>query len=81
MGHTVQAKLTTKNQITVPASVRERLWLREGDVLEFEFAEDGRIVVRQKPAPDPLGAFLGIEPRTSRERILADLRDARGHRE
>lgn len=37
--------LTSKGQITVPKAVRERLGLRAGDVLDFRFEADGRLVV------------------------------------
>ncbi len=36
----LKATLTTKGQLTVPKEVRERLGLRPGDRLVFEFEED-----------------------------------------
>jgi antitoxin PrlF len=41
------SKMTSKNQITVPAGVREALCLEKGDSLVFEIAADGAVVVRR----------------------------------
>jgi antitoxin PrlF len=41
------SKMTSKNQITVPAGVREALCLEKGDSLIFEIGEDGAVVVRR----------------------------------
>ena len=40
------SKLTAQGQISVPATVRRKLGIGPGSVLEWE-AEDGRIVVRR----------------------------------
>ena len=37
--------LTSKGQVTIPKSVRERLHLRTGDKLDFRLEEDGTIRV------------------------------------
>lgn len=39
------ATLTSKGQVTVPKSIRERLGLETGDQLEFRIDSAGRIVV------------------------------------
>ncbi len=36
----VKATLTSKGQLTIPKEVRERLGLRSGDRISFEFEED-----------------------------------------
>ena len=41
------SKVTSKNQITVPAPVREALSLAKGDSLLFEVADDGAITLRK----------------------------------
>lgn len=41
-----QAKLTTQNQISLPAEVRKRLGVGPGGLVEFS-EEDGRIVIRR----------------------------------
>ncbi len=48
---TVTAKITSKDQITLPKKVRDILHLREGGVVIFE-QEDDKIVI--KPAPSLL---------------------------
>ena len=40
-----RAKITSKGQITIPASVRRRLDLSSGDELVFRFHEDGELTV------------------------------------
>lgn len=37
--------LTSKGQLTVPKSIRDRLGLHEGDRVEFRVTEDGEVVV------------------------------------
>jgi antitoxin PrlF len=39
------SKMTSKNQITVPAQVREALLLAKGDHLVFDIADDGAVTV------------------------------------
>jgi AbrB family looped-hinge helix DNA binding protein len=39
------ATVTSKGQITIPKAVREQLGIGPGSVVEFERAEDGRIVM------------------------------------
>jgi AbrB family looped-hinge helix DNA binding protein len=41
------SKVTSKNQITVPAPVREALRLAKGDSLLFEVADDGAVTLRK----------------------------------
>jgi antitoxin PrlF len=41
MGNTV----TSKGQVTIPKPVRDRLGIQPGAAVEFELAEDGRVVL------------------------------------
>ena len=41
------SKVTSKGQVTIPKEVRERLRVRAGDVLVYEFQENGPVVVRK----------------------------------
>jgi antitoxin PrlF len=47
------SKLTSKYQTTVPAPVREALCLEKGDLLTFEIADDGAVIVRKAVPFDP----------------------------
>jgi antitoxin PrlF len=42
------ATLTSKGQITIPASVRTRLGLRTGDQVDFVLAQDGKVTLEPK---------------------------------
>lgn len=48
----VSAKMTSKNQITIPKSVRQKLGLKENQRVIFEFTPEGEIkVTGEKAAP------------------------------
>jgi AbrB family looped-hinge helix DNA binding protein len=47
MSNRAVSKMTSKNQITVPALVRGALCLAKGDSLVFEVADDGAVTVRK----------------------------------
>jgi antitoxin PrlF len=47
MSRRAVSKMTSKNQITVPATVRDALCLEKGDSLVFEVADDGAVTVRK----------------------------------
>ena len=59
----VDARLTSQNQITVPAAVRRKLELRPGDKLRF-VVEGERIVVERKRSAldDIIGMFVLPSP-------------------
>jgi AbrB family looped-hinge helix DNA binding protein len=48
---TLQAKVTSKGQITLPKQLRTKLAIRNGDRLEFTLDKPDRISVRKKRAP------------------------------
>jgi AbrB family looped-hinge helix DNA binding protein len=48
---TLQAKVTSKGQVTLPKQLRTKLAIRTGDRLEFEIDKAERISVRKKRAP------------------------------
>lgn len=59
--------LTTKGRITIPKHVRERLGLKEGDRLVFQFDERGNLLLR--PAThNPLGRLPGLLHHLAQER-------------
>ena len=47
MSTTAVSKLTSKNQTTIPAPVREALDLSAGDKLTFEVMENGAVILRK----------------------------------
>lgn len=42
-----QARISSKYQTVIPKSVRERLGLRNGDLLRFDFASDGTVTIEK----------------------------------
>lgn len=40
--------LTSKGQVTVPSTIRERMGLKPGDKIHFALLSDGTLVVRPK---------------------------------
>ena len=56
----IRAKISSKNQITVPAEVRRRLGVGASDMIAFFFTQSGAIEV-QKPRFD-LESILGSIP-------------------
>jgi AbrB family looped-hinge helix DNA binding protein len=55
----VKAKVTSKHQITLPKSIRERLGIEKGDEVIFE-GEGDRILVRVEKKADPVKALEGL---------------------
>jgi len=58
-----RVKVTRNYQVTIPASIRNRLGIHEGDILEF-YVEEDRIVIKKVLAVRPrikLGRKLTIE--------------------
>ena len=65
---TLQAKVTSKGQITLPKQLRTKLAIRSGDRLEFELEKPDRISVRKKRAP---GSSAGCGNRFIRRKTKA----------
>lgn len=49
--HMDVSKLTAKNQVTIPADVRQRLGVKSGDHVAFE-VDGGNVIVRKAKAID-----------------------------
>lgn len=60
MSSTAVSTLTSKNQTTIPAPVREALDLASGDKLTFEVMENGAVILR-KWAPIDLEFAQAVE--------------------
>ena len=57
----ITAKISSKNQITLPADIRRRLGIGASDTIAFVLAEDGKVELR--PAQYDLESILGsIKP-------------------
>lgn len=41
------SKVTSKGQVTIPKEVRERLRVQAGDMLVYEFQDNGQVIVRK----------------------------------
>ncbi len=59
--------LTSKGRITIPREVRDRLGLREGDRVVFQFDEQGNLLLRQA-AQSPLGRLPGLLKHLAKDR-------------
>ncbi len=67
------AKLSSKNQITVPAEVRQVLGIGPGDRILFEIAEDKKVTLRAVPRLT-VSELKGIVP--ALDRVMSDDFDA-----
>lgn len=47
-GNRVETRISSKGQVTLPATVRKKLGLRTGDVLKVVFSEDGKVILGRK---------------------------------
>ena len=66
----IVAKISSKNQITLPADVRQRLGVGASDKVAFVFAPTGEIILR--PVQYSLDAVLGSIPALPGESIDLD---------
>lgn len=75
----IQAKVTTKGQITLPKAVREQLSIRTGDRIEFSVNEANEVKLRRmQPASTSAGcaqAFLRHQRLTRDEERAAMLNE------
>ena len=72
------SRVTRKGQVTIPKRVREHLGLQPGSVVEFELADDGRIVpvkAGAKPEPSRFARVRGTATvKMTTDQIMALLR-------
>jgi antitoxin PrlF len=67
----LQAKITSKGQLTVPAEIREQLGLKPGDHVEFYIGLRGEI--RLRPRNLPASSMLEVlEPRRASPKFKDD---------
>jgi antitoxin PrlF len=67
------ATLTSKGQVTLPKSVRERLGIEAGDRIEFIESEQGFLII---PATRDIRALKGIVPKPSAPVSIEDMNRA-----
>ena len=67
-----QHRLTVKSQVTIPKDVRAALGVQPGDLVRFEKAADGRILLAKGDEP------AAETPEQRRRRIRAALDSVRG---
>lgn len=56
--------VTSKGQVTIPKPIRDRLGLVQGGAVDFEIADDGRVVLVNVGAR-PVNRFQGLRGRAS----------------
>ena len=56
-------RVTTKGQVTIPKPVRERLGIRPGNVVSFDLAPDGRIVLVKVDGDHGVSRFAAMRGR------------------
>ena len=66
-------RVKRKGQVTIPAKLRRRYEIEEGDLLTVDAKDPGTILMRLKRLPDP-GRPVGSE---EQRRILRDLEKLR----
>ena len=82
-GKEFRARITSKNQLTLPAGVSALLHVGPGDSIRFEVTGEG-IVVTPVPARERLAPLLGSRRRgggKTRDEIDAEVREMRGPRD
>lgn len=68
----IQHRLTSKAQVTIPKDVRDELGVKPGDLLRFDRAPDGRITIAKGDEP------MVETPQQRYERINKALASVRG---
>ncbi len=68
------SKLTAQGQVSVPATVRRKLGVGPGAILEWE-AEDGKIVVRRAGRFTSEDVHRALFRKAPRKRTLRELRE------
>lgn len=79
----LEAKVTTKGQLTLPVEVRRRLGVKPGDRLAFEQTAEGFTVrvVRQAPDLSPFVGRFRVGKGKSAQDVNRWLRELRGRDE
>lgn len=76
----VEAKLTSKGQITVPLKIRKELGVKVGDKIKFDKNSNDEIVLRPGRKESPFAKYRGILKRgkgLTREEVVRNIREMR----
>ncbi len=74
----IVAKVTSKGQITIPKSVRDRMGVHPGESVGFE-EKDGLLVIRKVVIKSPFDKWVGRLSHLEGQRSDDLVREARGH--
>ncbi len=77
-----RARITSKNQLTLPAGISALLHVGPGDSVRFEVEEDGTVVVAPPSVRERLAPLIGrhrVGKGMSAEEVDAWIREMRGH--
>lgn len=66
-----EATITSKGQVTLPARLRQRLNLKDGDKVEFYLDHGGRIMMRPRNQ-SAMGFLEALEPRAPDAAFASD---------
>ncbi len=73
----IQVKVLQKGKITIPAEIRERLGIKEGDILTLEVSGGRIILYPPKTVPSPTRLLDGlVEGITVKEPVKGELKKA-----
>ena len=56
----VEAKITSKGQLTVPIEIRKKLGLKPGDTVAFELEKEKKATIRPVKKDSPFAKYRGI---------------------
>jgi len=73
----VLAKVLPKGQITIPKKIRERLGIKEGDIISMEEVEEGVLLRKGKTLFDVAGS-IEIEEGVSLKTLIEEAREGGG---
>ncbi len=72
----MKSRVTERGQVTIPKSLRERLGIQPGQIVEFSEV-DGSIVLRRTTTEHPVDQVFGIlQTVRSTDELMAELRGA-----
>ena len=74
----IVAKVTSKGQVTIPKSVRDRLGVHGGGYVGFE-EKEGLLVIRKAVTKSPFDKWVGRLKHLEGQRSDDLVREARGH--